>query len=286
MLKSTALSIGCGGPESTYEHKDGKIYERVKQTNTSAYMLVYIRETERDEIMREVPIEEIPQHLKERFDEENSVNEKLEKDQAMLEECGTLYIISEETTKGWKESGVFQIPDDIYPWEEFTQNDEQRLKLKINKKHKIADLLTLLRRKTKYTVKDFQLYRVKYNKNFHCYEFNKVDINNLNQDIFGRTLGNSQTFYICHKEANNPILQRITNEERKVRESKYQKLIDFVVRRDLSKEFISSYKAKMKEVWRFINTESSSEDDISLVEISDDANDQNSLTALTNEDRT
>lgn len=70
-------------------------------------MLVYIRETERDEIMRDIPIDEIPQHLKERFDEENSVNEKLEKDQLLLEECGNVYIISEETTKGWREGGVF-----------------------------------------------------------------------------------------------------------------------------------------------------------------------------------
>ena len=34
-------------------------------------MLVYVREGEREEIMREVAIEEIPQILKERFDEEN-----------------------------------------------------------------------------------------------------------------------------------------------------------------------------------------------------------------------
>lgn len=31
-------------------------------------MLVYIRDSDRDEIMKEIPIEEIPPHLKERFD--------------------------------------------------------------------------------------------------------------------------------------------------------------------------------------------------------------------------
>ena len=40
-------------------------------------MLVYIRETDRDEIMRDIPIEEIPAYLKDRFDEENKLNQKL-----------------------------------------------------------------------------------------------------------------------------------------------------------------------------------------------------------------
>jgi len=60
MVKSTALSIGSGGFETMFECKDGKIYEKQKSTNTSAYMLVYVRESERDEIMREIPLEEIP----------------------------------------------------------------------------------------------------------------------------------------------------------------------------------------------------------------------------------
>lgn len=40
-------------------------------------MLLYIRESDRQEIMRDIPIEEIPNHLKERFDEENRLNAKL-----------------------------------------------------------------------------------------------------------------------------------------------------------------------------------------------------------------
>jgi hypothetical protein len=34
-------------------------------------MLVYIRDSDRQDIMGEVPINEIPPHLKVRFDEEN-----------------------------------------------------------------------------------------------------------------------------------------------------------------------------------------------------------------------
>jgi len=60
-----------------FEFKDGKIYEKGKANHTNAYMLVYVREEERSEMMKEIPIEEIPKHLKQRFDEENKVNEKL-----------------------------------------------------------------------------------------------------------------------------------------------------------------------------------------------------------------
>jgi len=37
-------------------------------------MLIYVRESERDEIMREIKINEIPKHLTERFDFENEMN--------------------------------------------------------------------------------------------------------------------------------------------------------------------------------------------------------------------
>lgn len=60
VLKSTALSTGCGGFDSVFEYKDGKISEKIRTNNTSAYMLVYVREGEREEIMREVIIEDIP----------------------------------------------------------------------------------------------------------------------------------------------------------------------------------------------------------------------------------
>lgn len=57
ILQSTALSIGSGGSESVFEYKDGCITERNRTNNTSAYMLVYIRDCDREEIMSEISIE-------------------------------------------------------------------------------------------------------------------------------------------------------------------------------------------------------------------------------------
>ena len=79
-MKQTTLSIGSGGFESVFELKDGNIYEKPRSNNTSAYMLVYIKESDREEIMREIPMQEIPIHLKERFDQENKLNLKLDQD--------------------------------------------------------------------------------------------------------------------------------------------------------------------------------------------------------------
>lgn len=55
-----ALSIGGGGPDSMFELRNGQLYERPKVNIVSAYMLVYIRESDRQEIMKDILIEDIP----------------------------------------------------------------------------------------------------------------------------------------------------------------------------------------------------------------------------------
>jgi ubiquitin carboxyl-terminal hydrolase 7 len=80
VLKSTALTRGYGGFETKFEFKDGKVIETKQMTHISAYMLVYVREGDRDIVMSEIGMQEIPNHLKERFDEENQTNAKLQKD--------------------------------------------------------------------------------------------------------------------------------------------------------------------------------------------------------------
>lgn len=76
-----AFNVGYGGNETHFEYKDGRVTERVRANkDSSAYMLVYIRDCDRGEIMKDIPIDEIPQHLKERFNEENNITERLDKD--------------------------------------------------------------------------------------------------------------------------------------------------------------------------------------------------------------
>ena len=64
--------------------------------------------------MRDIPVTDIPPHLKERFDEENRLNHKLDLDQNLLDECGNVFLVSFDILTSWHESGLMQIPDDIY----------------------------------------------------------------------------------------------------------------------------------------------------------------------------
>jgi hypothetical protein len=110
-------------------------------------MLVYVRDAERHRIMSEVSVDEIPKHLKLRFDEENKMNQKLYEDQIYLSECYSVHMVSFDIIRTWEENGIMQIPDDVYLEEKFNNNDSQRLMLKFEKKSKIIDLIAKIRRK-------------------------------------------------------------------------------------------------------------------------------------------
>jgi hypothetical protein len=114
MVKSTALCIGSGGFDTIFEHKDGSIYEKQRSNYTSAYMLVYIRDEERAEIMRDIYMQDIPAHLKTLFDEENQINSKLEDDLVFIKESGTVHLVTFDIFKGWTENGLMQTTKDIY----------------------------------------------------------------------------------------------------------------------------------------------------------------------------
>ena len=84
-----------------FELKDGLLYEKQRSNFTSAYMLVYIRESERSEILEEISLDQIPEPLKTRFDEENQINEKLDEDQNLLRDSNTVNIVSFDIIKDW-----------------------------------------------------------------------------------------------------------------------------------------------------------------------------------------
>ncbi len=54
----------------------------------------------------------------------------------------------------------------------------------MNKRSKIVELLSKIRAKTQYSVKDVKLFRVKYVRRFLTYEFNPIKAENYDQEIF------------------------------------------------------------------------------------------------------
>ena len=57
---------------------------------------------------------------------------------------------------------MIPVKEDIYEVKMFYENDDLRLKLQINKSSKIVDVVTMLRRKTKYPSHELFVYRVKW----------------------------------------------------------------------------------------------------------------------------
>lgn len=153
-----------------------------------------------------------------------------------------------------------QVPADVYPGPKFSQNDDQRLLLKFDKKAKYVDLIGNIRRKKQLCVptSDLCLFRVTYDTRNKMYCFNYVSPNDYATDLFGGNLKSTKTsiFYLCSRsEPEKPILTRYTADERKALHHRNQKLIDFVKRRDLDAAYISTYKKRMEEVWKFVTNE-------------------------------
>jgi hypothetical protein len=59
MVKTTALNVGSGGQATNFHLSDGKLFEHMSTNNISAYMLIYIRQSELNSIMNEIQIEDI-----------------------------------------------------------------------------------------------------------------------------------------------------------------------------------------------------------------------------------
>ena len=93
----------------------------------------------------------------------------------MLEECGSVFIVSFDTISSWTEGGIMQTPDDIYENPKFQHNEKQRLMLKFNKKQKLIDLLTAIRKKVKYPLNEISLYRLRFDRNCNVYKFWLID---------------------------------------------------------------------------------------------------------------
>jgi hypothetical protein len=71
-----------------------------------------------------------------------------------------------------------------------------------------------------------------------------------NVDIFGKNQ-KTQIIFICDKtDPRCSLLTKISHEEKELRDKKFDSLITFVKRRDLDRNYITSYESKKKEVWR------------------------------------
>lgn len=109
VTKEFAFKQGCGGMTSQmffsmFGHSDfqeakGAMYEKLEENNTNAYMLIYVRESERDKIMSDSLSldEQIPKQLQEYFRKEEQIKSKINDDDKYLSSLYKAFIITEET---------------------------------------------------------------------------------------------------------------------------------------------------------------------------------------------
>ena len=81
----------------------------------------------------------------------------------------------------------------------------------MNRKAKVVDLLTLIRRKTKYPAKDLLIYKISLNDK-NRFNFNLMDKNSLNKEVHQKNY-RPIMYYVCHQEG-LPILQEMTEEQK------------------------------------------------------------------------
>ncbi|CAO3702673.1 unnamed protein product [Rhizopus stolonifer] len=79
---------------------------------TNAYMLIYIRESSRDEILREVSMKDIPEHLVTRFEKEQAEIDRIKRQRAEQELYIKSYIVNDNSFLGNTGSDFIQIDED------------------------------------------------------------------------------------------------------------------------------------------------------------------------------
>uniref|UniRef100_F1KSR2 Ubiquitin carboxyl-terminal hydrolase 7 n=1 Tax=Ascaris suum TaxID=6253 RepID=F1KSR2_ASCSU len=140
----------------------GSDVELQRKPFTSAYMLVYVQKSRLNEILREVTRDDIPQHLRFRFEKEEQRCAKRRKDKKDAQPFVELLVVLEEHMFGYNGFDLLdpKILDDIP-------------RLEVEKKMSIADLYALFAKEFHVQENAFRLWRVQeriiddgYSKNF------------------------------------------------------------------------------------------------------------------------
>ena len=108
-------------------------------------MLVYLRDDVRKEILRPPKQDEIPKHLQEVFDKENEIIDSMQKELDVHNECGFVYLVSQEIIQSHfmsgEESKIVDMPASMQNNNEFMDNPLHRVKIKMKMRSKISDLI-------------------------------------------------------------------------------------------------------------------------------------------------
>ena len=72
------------------------LFEQLNPCNTQAYMLVYIRCDQRDEILSQDEEIKIPENIKKKFDSEAELQNEMQRELEVHIDCGSVMLLSSE----------------------------------------------------------------------------------------------------------------------------------------------------------------------------------------------
>ena len=102
-------------------------------SNTSAYKLIYIKESEMNWFTKEAPTELIPRHLQEKFDREQKAITRIDQLLSKFANQDEILIFTREISKTCDQHGVNMFNYDIYEEEFFNRNQGRRISLRVGK---------------------------------------------------------------------------------------------------------------------------------------------------------
>lgn len=96
-----------GGTYSFRVLNKDELYERKRADASSAYMLFYIREDEREKILEPPTKSEVSQELIDKFSNEQQKFDTIYRRLDYFSDKDEIYVVTEEMVKGWTSFGTF-----------------------------------------------------------------------------------------------------------------------------------------------------------------------------------
>jgi len=213
--KNEVFNINYGGVIKQYRHKGrGEIVESNLSSEANAYILVYIKNNMREEILKPITLNDIPLSLKQKFDFEKKEEMSRIKSRQRLENNTNIILLSPEMIKGRMNMGVHQCYFDTEESYPFFINPSSRFVLNFPKNIKIKCLVEFISQQTKIPKEliSLYIYEISFQNILTRYNHSLIPLKNLDFSIEEQALKVKMSIplilFVTVKDPNYRIFQK------------------------------------------------------------------------------
>lgn len=168
---------------------------------TNAYMLVYIRDSHLDQILQEVRIEDIPDHLERKFQDEKRLEAQRRKERTEAHLYMDIDIVTEDVFYSWNGNDLFDV------------DKCRRSRFRVPKNEKLSELMVRIAASTGHDAKQFRLWQLSRRTNntvrpnaIDIATYEKRKVNSIyDMDIF--TINDQENLMLTFLETADPELE-------------------------------------------------------------------------------